>query len=141
MVAYGRRSPTSPAPCAIPFVVGQFDHAVPVFPVEKPSRLCPAAWVRQRAASSRTMNTNQTMSRRSFMAASGIGALVSPTVATLAQTPQLLTKPSVKPVVVASGNGNKSRDAAGSTCVAKAFQTITSGADVLESLIAGVNII
>jgi N4-(beta-N-acetylglucosaminyl)-L-asparaginase len=75
------------------------------------------------------------------MAASGIGALVSPTVATLAQTPQLLTKRSVKPVVVASGNGNKSRDAAGSTCVAKAFQAITSGADVLDSLIAGVNII
>jgi len=36
------------------------------------------------------------------MAASGIGALVSPTVVTLAQTPQLLTPRGVKPVVVAS---------------------------------------
>src|SRR5882762_2139593 len=87
------------------------------------------------------MNANQTMSRRSFMAASGIGALVSPTVVTLAQKPQLLTPRGVKPVVVASGNGNKSKDAAGLTCVVKAFQAVTSGADVLDSLIAGVNII
>ena len=75
------------------------------------------------------------------MAASGIGALVSPAVAALAQTPQLLIKHGPKPVVVASGNGNKSRDAAGLTCVAKAFQLITRDADVLDALIAGVNII
>ena len=75
------------------------------------------------------------------MAASGVGALVSPTVTTLAQTPQLLTQRSAKPVVVASGNGNKSKDAAGLTCIAKAFQSLTSGADVLDALIAGVNII
>jgi N4-(beta-N-acetylglucosaminyl)-L-asparaginase len=75
------------------------------------------------------------------MTASGIGAVVSPTVATLAQTPQLLTKRIPKPVVVASGNGNKSRDAAGLACVAKAFQSMTSGADLLNALIEGVNII
>ena len=75
------------------------------------------------------------------MAASGVGALVSPTVATLDQTPQTLSQRSAKPLVVASGNGNKSKDAAGLTCVAKAFQLITTGADVLDSLIAGVNII
>jgi N4-(beta-N-acetylglucosaminyl)-L-asparaginase len=75
------------------------------------------------------------------MAVSSVGALVSPTVAALSQSPQILTKRSAKPVVVASGNGNKSKDAAGLTCVAKAFQLITGGADVLDAVIAGVNII
>src|ERR1051325_6256837 len=84
---------------------------------------------------------NQLMSRRTFMAVSSVGALVSPTVAALSQSPQILTKRSAKPVVVASGNGNKSKDAAGLTCVAKAFQLITGGADVLDAVIAGVNII
>jgi len=75
------------------------------------------------------------------MAASGIGALAGPTIAALAQTPQLLTKRSARPIVVASANGNKSRDPAGLTCVAKAFQLMTGGADVLDALIAGVNIL
>ena len=88
------------------------------------------------------MNTNQKMSRRTFVTASGIGALVSPSVAAMAaQTPQILTKRIPKPVVVASANGNKSKDAAGLTCVAKAFQSMTGGADVLDALIEGVNIL
>jgi N4-(beta-N-acetylglucosaminyl)-L-asparaginase len=81
------------------------------------------------------------MSRRTFVAASGIAALVAPPVAALAQSPQILIKRAVKPVVVASANGNKSEDAAGTTCVARAFQSMTTGADVLDAVIAGVNIL
>jgi N4-(beta-N-acetylglucosaminyl)-L-asparaginase len=85
---------------------------------------------------------NQAMSRRTFMVASGIGALAGPGVVAQSQTPpSLAQKRSAKPVVVASGNGNKSKDAAGLTCVAKAFQLITAGVDVLDAIIAGVNII
>jgi N4-(beta-N-acetylglucosaminyl)-L-asparaginase len=46
-----------------------------------------------------------------------------------------------RPVVIASANGNVSKDANGLTCVAKAFQLITAGTDVLDAVIAGVNIV
>ena len=47
----------------------------------------------------------------------------------------------VKPVVVASGNGHRSRNSDGETCVEVAFRKMTAGDDVLDSLIAGVNIV
>ena len=81
------------------------------------------------------------MSRRTFMTVSAMGALAGPAVAKLAEAPQVLVKRGVKPVVVSSRNGNKSKDAAGLTCVTKAFQLLTTGTDVLDAIIAGVNII
>ena len=47
----------------------------------------------------------------------------------------------VKPVVVASGNGHRSRNSDGETCIEIAFRKMTAGDDVLDSLIAGVNIV
>ena len=58
-----------------------------------------------------------------------------------AQAPTVLTPKSVKPCVVASSNGNRSKDADGVTCVAKAFKMMTGGADVLDALVAGVSIV
>ena len=52
-----------------------------------------------------------------------------------------MTPKSVKPVVVASGNGNTSKDADNVTCVAKAFGMMTNGSDVLDALVAGVTIV
>lgn len=46
-----------------------------------------------------------------------------------------------RPVVAASRNGHVSRDADGVTCVEKAYGLLTSGADPLDALIAGVNIV
>jgi N4-(beta-N-acetylglucosaminyl)-L-asparaginase len=82
------------------------------------------------------------VNRRTFVAAAaGLGTLAAlPSVAT-AQAPQILTKRSPRPLVIASDNGNKSKDKDGLTCVAKAFKMITEGADVLDALIAGVNIV
>src|SRR2546426_12087491 len=80
------------------------------------------------------------ITRRKFVAA-GIGTLTSPALLDLAQAPQIQTKPSSKPVVVAAANGNKSKDADGLTCVARAFKMITKGADVLDAVVAGVNIV
>src|SRR6266576_3988862 len=71
--------------------------------------------------------------RRQFVAA---GAAVG----VFARGPQVITR-GVKPVVVAAGNGNRSKDSAGLTCVAKAFKMITEGSDVLDACIAGVNIV
>src|SRR3954469_18918524 len=48
---------------------------------------------------------------------------------------------SAKPAVVASANGHKFKNGGTVTAVEKAFAMMTSGADVLESLIAAVNIV
>ena len=73
------------------------------------------------------------LNRRQFVAA---GAAVG----VFARGPQVITR-GVKPVVVAAGNGNRSKNSAGLTCVAKAFKMITEGSDVLDACIAGVNIV
>src|ERR671932_2715067 len=46
----------------------------------------------------------------------------------------------VRPAVVSSANGNRFKNGGDETCVQKAFRLMTSGADVLDALIAGVNI-
>src|SRR5262245_47389671 len=78
------------------------------------------------------------INRRDFVAAGAALGVFSKTKAGAA--PQVLI-PAVRPVVVAAGNGNRSKDKDGLTCVAKAFNMITSGADVLDAVIAGVNIV
>jgi len=47
----------------------------------------------------------------------------------------------VKPVVIASGNGNTVKHDTNETCVQRAFRMMTSGTDLLDALIAGVNIV
>ena len=83
------------------------------------------------------------LSRRRFVAVAGAGALAARPLAALAagEAPQVLAKRSAKPVVVASANGNQFRDADGNTCVARAFRMIAAGADVLDAVVAGVNIL
>ncbi len=46
-----------------------------------------------------------------------------------------------KPTVIASGNGNIYKNGGDETCVERAFRMITEGADVLDAVIAGVNIV
>jgi N4-(beta-N-acetylglucosaminyl)-L-asparaginase len=93
----------------------------------------------------KAMNTQIT--RRKFVAAAGIGALAGPSLAGLAesqaaeQAPQAITRGAVKPMVISSANGNRSKDTEGLTCVARAFKMITAGADVLDAVVAGVNIV
>src|SRR5262245_41860357 len=47
----------------------------------------------------------------------------------------------MKPLVIASPNGHYYRNESDKTCVETAFSLMTSGTDVLESLIAGVNLV
>ncbi len=47
----------------------------------------------------------------------------------------------VKPVVIASGNGNRFKNGGDRTCVEEAFRLLTSGSDPLDAVIAGVNIV
>ena len=46
-----------------------------------------------------------------------------------------------KPVVISSANGNYVKNGGTKTCVETAFAAMTGGTDVLEALIAGVNIV
>src|SRR5215468_6981451 len=85
------------------------------------------------------------ISRRKFVLSSAAGAIASRSLRALAEGPHIVTvnrtSTSGKPVVIASANGNISRDAAGLTCVAKAYKMLTEGADVLDAVTAGVNIV
>lgn len=57
------------------------------------------------------------------------------------QAPVMITQKGVKPIVIASDNGNIYKNGGSVTCVHKAFEMITRGSDVLDALIAGVNIL
>src|SRR5438093_6050802 len=84
------------------------------------------------------------MNRRRFVcssAATGLTMAVAPR-ALFAQAPTIMNSNSTKPVVIASANGNKFKNGGDLTCVQKAFTMMTQGgSDVLDALIAGVNIV
>ena len=80
------------------------------------------------------------LSRREFFVAGALaGASLSLPHPALG-APAVLTR-RARPVVISSANGHRSRDAEGRTCVERAFELITQGTDVLDALIAGVNIV
>ncbi len=80
--------------------------------------------------------------RREFVhAASAAGAAAAAPTALFAQAPTVMTPKSAKPIVIASSNGNKYKNGRSKTCVETAFSMITGGSDVLDALIAGVNIV
>jgi len=58
-----------------------------------------------------------------------------------AQAPRGVVRSVVKPVVIASANGHQFRNGGTVTCVEKAFSMMTAGTDVLDALLAGVNIV
>jgi N4-(beta-N-acetylglucosaminyl)-L-asparaginase len=73
--------------------------------------------------------------------AGGLTLAVTPR-ALFGQAPTVMSSKTVKPVVIASANGNKFKNGGDATCVQKAFTMMTShGTDVLDALIAGVNIV
>src|ERR687894_827906 len=55
--------------------------------------------------------------------------------------PIILKQSTVKPLVIASANGNRFKNGGNVTAVQKAFTMMTEGADVLDAVIAGVNIV
>ena len=81
------------------------------------------------------------LSRREFVKSGAAAAGLAAASQTVAAAPTMITPQSVKPVVIASGNGNRYKNGGDETCVERAFRMMTSGKDVLESLIAGVEIV
>jgi N4-(beta-N-acetylglucosaminyl)-L-asparaginase len=82
------------------------------------------------------------MKRREFVlttAAAGLAAASPRTI--FGQAPAVITQSGIKPLVIASANGHQFKNGGKQTCVEKAFSMITQGADVLDAVIAGVNIV
>src|SRR3954466_4016672 len=81
------------------------------------------------------------ISRRDFVVTSTAGLAAAAAAPAFGQAPAVMTKKNVKPVVIASANGNEYKNGGTMTGVEKAFSMMRSGTDVLESLIAVVNIV
>src|SRR6478609_7689004 len=81
------------------------------------------------------------ISRRDFVVTSTAGLAAAAAAPAFGQAPTVMTKKSVTPAVIASDNGNHYKNGGTVTCVEKAFSMMMSGTDVLEALIAGVNIV
>jgi N4-(beta-N-acetylglucosaminyl)-L-asparaginase len=83
----------------------------------------------------------RTFNRRQFVragAAAGLAAVAAPA---FAQGPTIIKRGPAKPVVISSANGNRFKNGGDMTAVQKAFSLMTQGGDVLDALIAGVNIV
>src|SRR5213083_2263401 len=83
------------------------------------------------------------LNRREFVktgTAAGLAAAAAPRAA-FGQAPGMMTPASSKPMVVSSSNGNRFKNGGDKTCVEIAYAKIVKGDDVLDALIAGVNVV
>jgi N4-(beta-N-acetylglucosaminyl)-L-asparaginase len=69
------------------------------------------------------------------------GITLASTKSPISQFPNILVQSGVKPIVIAAANGNRYKNGGDMTAVHKAFTMITQGSDVLDAVIAGVNIV
>src|SRR5436305_3515644 len=82
------------------------------------------------------------MKRREFMIRSAAASVaIASARKTKAEAPTVLIPAAVKPRVISSSNRNLFKNGGDVTCVQKAFAMITRGSDVLDAVIAGVNIV
>src|SRR2546422_5147505 len=80
--------------------------------------------------------------RREFMRTGAVaGITLASAKSAISRFPTILIQSGIKPIVIASANGNRFKNGGDMTAVHKAFTMITQGADVLDSVIAGVNIV
>lgn len=82
------------------------------------------------------------VNRREFVKAGTVAAVTAAaSSAVYGQAPAVRSARGTKPLVVSSANGNVFKNGGTQTCVEKAYAMIAGGADVLDALIAGVNIV
>ena len=80
------------------------------------------------------------LTRRDFVrTTTAAGVALGTSTSAFGKAPAIQTN-AVKPVVVASNNGNVYKNGGAEVGVQKAFNLITKGGDVLDALIAGVNL-
>lgn len=83
------------------------------------------------------------MSRREFVKAGTAASVVAavPASSAFGPAPTVLVRKATPPVVISSDNGARFRNGGPRTCVEEAWQRIARGEDVLDALVAGVNIV
>lgn len=82
------------------------------------------------------------VNRREFVKTGAAAGLVAAAPSTaFGAGPTMITQGGSRPVVVSSANGHTYKNGGAKTCVETAFERMTRGDDVLDSLIAGVNIV
>ena len=82
------------------------------------------------------------MKRRDFMRNGAIAGITMAAAGNeVSGFPMILKQSAVKPLVIASANGNRFKNGGNVTAVHKAFTMMTGGSDVLDAVIAGVNIV
>lgn len=85
---------------------------------------------------------SQKISRRAFVISSAAAGIAATTPVTAgAEAPATKIRPGVRPVVIASRNGITMKNGGELSCVETAFERMAKGEDVLDCLIAGVNIV
>ena len=82
------------------------------------------------------------LSRRDFVKASAAASVAAAVPAAgFGQAPTVLVRRATPPVVISSDNGARFKNGGPRSCVEEAFARIVAGEDVLDALIAGVNIV
>jgi N4-(beta-N-acetylglucosaminyl)-L-asparaginase len=81
------------------------------------------------------------MKRREFIIRSAAAGVAVTSARSAKTAPTILVPAAVKPLVISSANGNHFKNGGEVTCVQKAFQRIARGEDVLDAVVAGVNIV
>lgn len=84
--------------------------------------------------------SNSLPNRRSFLGASALTGTVLGLPLVSKGAPAIHVRPESQPVVIASVNGFEHKNGGTETTVEKAFRLMQEGSDVLDALIAGVNI-
>ena len=83
-----------------------------------------------------------TVNRREFVkVGAAAGVAISRAADAFGEAPAVIPSRPAKPVVIASANGNTYKNGGPRTCVAEAFDRMVHGDDVLDALLAGVNIV
>jgi N4-(beta-N-acetylglucosaminyl)-L-asparaginase len=85
--------------------------------------------------------TDKLNRREVILAGAAVGLAAAAPRALFGEAPAVVTPKSAKPVVISSANGNVFKNGGTVTCVEKAFALITGGSDVLDALVAGVNLL
>ena len=80
------------------------------------------------------------MNRREFIMTGAAASIAAAAEAQTAGAPAT-ARGGVRPVVISSANGHQYKNGGTQTCVERAFAMMTEGKDVLDALIAGVNIV
>jgi N4-(beta-N-acetylglucosaminyl)-L-asparaginase len=80
------------------------------------------------------------INRRDFMATTAAAGIVAATRPLAASGPTVIVQSSSRPVVVSSANGHRHRNGGPRTGIEIAFEKMAKGDDVLDAVIAGVNI-